>query len=901
MVDFIPHEAPAHEAQALPVMQPSKLVGRDRVLATVYAHLKDNMPVLIYGPAGVGKTTLAGVLASAYTDLPGGVLWLHLHNPDFAELLVRVGRAYDVPEIITRENPLAMVGAVANTLTSHKPLIVLDGQFDPAVAQEFITRCADGLPLLLLADEQIVGPWAAVQLTRLDPDQAAALFKHLTAAEGPESEENDADVDNLVTTLDNNPFAITVAAGAVIASKQSPADFRAALPKQAGVAGPLLALTTSFRTLNSALQGLVLMLGATFYGEASNELLSMVSGAPQEGIRQAMLLLVQRGLAQRFTRYNSTVYRLHPIVHAFAQPLLRGSGKLDSLRAKVRENLLKYAENHSGSSDNDYNLLAVELDSMMALARWSAEDGDLDTVRQLALTLTQAGDFVTDRGYVHELVSLQRLAASSTAAFPAYNAPAAPLPYEDVEEDADDESEAMPAAPLPMDDLTPDDDEAEPEPTLEDNDDEIIDEDDDNDDFYPSLPYDLLGEEDDYDEDDEEDEDVGYAPVKSDISEDSTLMLDMPAEEDEATEAETEAEPEPEGEPEPESTPETPEPPEMARLRASLTQARQQLNQHRQAELLSQMGQTLVAAQMENEAIGSFSEALTIYEELEDRSGMLRTLETLAALTARTQNSQAAVLYATRGVQVAEQTGDKARQMRLLSILGDARQQLGETEQSIGAYNLALDAAREHNNPEEEAQLLLRIGYAQLDDNRAQNAVTSWEAALELFKAQEKRDLEGRVLGGLGTAYGELGRWTEAIAFHTAALFIAREVGDRDEEGLQLSNLGYASVQAQQLGQAVLRYRQALHLAYESGDRENTVSILTDLVNLLIQSPRHLRIVELLVDEAMRLDPNDRNVRRLKERVDEEIQAASQAGVQWSAVSGTVQDYAANAYKLLES
>jgi len=885
MADFTPHEAPAHEAQALPVMQPSKHIGRDRVLAKVYEHLRDNMPVLIHGPAGVGKTTLAGVLASAYTDLPGGVLWLHLHNPDLGELLVTVGRAYDIPEITNRENPLAMVGAVANTLTAHKPLLVLDGSFEPGVAQEFITRCADGLPVLLLADEQIVGPWAAVALTRLEPQQAAALFKHLTAAEGPESEETDADVDNLVAALDSSPFAITVAAGAVISTKQQPADFLATLPRQPGVAGPLLALTASFRSLNSALQGLVLMLGATFHGEASNELLSLMSGAPPEGIRQAMLLLVQRGLAQRFQRYNSTYYRLHPIVQAFAQPLLRGSNKLDSLRAKVRDTLLQYAGAHSEASASAYNQLAVEMDSLMALARWAAEDGDLESVRQLAVTLTQAGDFVHERGYVYELATLQKLAASSTSAFPAYasNEPT-PLPYEavDDEEEADEDEPVPVAVPLPLDTLPADE--------ADDDEDDLLDEEDedDGDDFYPTLPYDLLGE-DAYDDEDE-DEDDELAPLTP--SSMAPLPLDAGADE---TPNEVENE-----EPEPEPEPETPEPPEMARLRISLSQAKQQGNQHRQAELLSQMGQTLVAADMENEAIASFSEALAVYEELEDRGGVLRTLETLAALTARTDNSQAAVLHATRGVQVAEQTGDVARKMHLLSILGDARQQLGEAEQAIGAYNLALDSAREQQNADEEAQILLRLGYAQLDDSRAQAAIASWEAALTLFKEQNKRDLEGRVLGGLGTAYGELGRWTEAIAFHTAALFIAREVSDRDEEALQLSNLGYASVQAQQLGQAVLRYRQALHLAYQANSRENIISMLTDLVNLLVESPRHLRIAELLADEAQRHDPSDRNVKRLKERVEDEIQAAADNGVQWTPVSGSVQDYAANAYQLLD-
>ena len=88
---------------------------------------------------------------------------------------------------------------------------------------------------------------------------------------------------------------------------------------------------------------------------------------------------------------------------------------------------------------------------------------------------------------------------------------------------------------------------------------------------------------------------------------------------------------------------------------------------------------------------------------------------------------------------------------------------------------------------------------------------------------------------------------------------------------LRLSDLGYASVQAHQLGQAVLRYRQALHLAYTSNNRENIVSTTVDLARLLVESQRHLDITEMLVEGALKFDPNDRDLKRLKERIQDEL------------------------------
>ncbi len=888
MADYVPYEAPAHDASSLPVSMPLRLIGRDMVLAKVYSSLKDRMAVHIYGPEGIGKTALAATLASAYTDLPSGVLWFDVtQDTTLAELIARVGRAYRVSEIGASENPLGMVGAAAATLTGANPLIVLDGKLDEQAARDFITRCADRLPVLLIADEQMVGPWTAVEIEKLAPEQAALMFKQLSGHDKPDGEENDADIDRLVQAVDYVPFGVAVAAGAVRANKQTPAEFLKNLPQQSGVSGSILALTASFRGLNSALQGLLLVMGASLGGEASSELLSLVSGVPQENLKQAMLMLSHRQLAERFTRHGQPYYRLHPLTYTFTQPLLRGSGKLDSLRQKFHDSVLSYTSSHLSDSDADYDRLATEMDTLLSLARWSSAQGDRETAGQIVSDLTQAGAFVDERGYAYELRALRRLAASAptsdavptraveaapepedddivdaqpiggtdapapaaeetdtaaptTTPIPPLSVPTNPLPFEDQGETSDSEDEAEVETP-----------EADAQPT-----------------FSPPDGS-----------DDQDDGDDGDDP-----------LVRMAAQASIGEDADTEN-----------TAPPPQEPAEITRLRASLVQARQQGNLNRQAELQTQIGQAYQRANMDNEAIASFAEALTTYEGLNDPSGTLATLETLARLANRTDNVQAGVMYATRGAQLALDAKDPARQARMLSLLGDARQQLGESEQAASAYRLALDLAQTLQDQEAEAMLLLKLGYAQLDGSQTQAAVATWEKALPLLREQNKRDLEGRVLGGLGTAYGELDRWIEAIGFHDKALSIAREVEDQEEEALQLTNLGYASVQANQLGQAVLRYRQALHVAYETGNRDNIVSTIVDLAQLLVESQRHTAIAELLINDAIKLDPNDRDVKRLKERIEDEKQAAVENGIQLIPVAGTAHDYAANAYQLLDT
>lgn len=835
MADFTPHEAAAHEALSLPVMLPQKLIGRDVTLARVYSQLKDNKPVLIYGSAGIGKTALAGTLGSAYSELPGGVLWLNMRDDSLSELIVRIGRAYGNHDITSSDNPLAMVNSVATLISHNKPLIVLDGSFSVQTATDFLARCASGVPVLLVHDDELNGPWTGLRLGKLEPDQSIALFK-LVAEIG--NNEQDQEINQLASTLGFTPFALTVAAGAVRASKQRVSEYAASLPQtpNASVTPQLLALTATFRALNNALQGLLLVLGATYTGAASAEMIGLIGSAPQETITQALNMLVHRQLVERVYRYGEPYYHLHPITHTFAQSWLRGSHRLETLQEKVRDSVVAYARKYSSDDENAHNRLAMEMDLIFATARHAADGGDRDSVNQLAAALMQAGDFINTRGYVYELLTMRRLAASSTSAFPAYAATPSltTLPVDEIEEEDDD----------------------------------LIEEEDD------------LFEEEAFE--DELDDD----------------LIDELEEEDEEEAASTEEEPIPFDTAGAEQASST-ESPEIARQRSAVMQARQSGDKRHQAEALIALAQTQEQAGMENEAISTYSEALTQYENLNDTPGVLSTLQALAKLTAETDNSQAAVLHATRGVGLAEEHGNEVSKMQMLIILGDARQQLGESEPAIRAYNDALELARKAEDSRSEAILLFKVGFAQLDDGDPIAAIGTWEEALKLFRAQGRRDYEGRTLGGLGTAYGELERWSEAINFHTSALHIAREVNDKDEEALQLNSLGYAAVQANQLKDAVLRYRQALHLAYQNNAKENVVSTTVDLARLLVESPKHLDIAELLINAAFAYDPNDRDLRRLKERIEDEREALGY-DIPQKPVAGTAQDYAANAYALLE-
>jgi hypothetical protein len=140
------------------------------------------------------------------------------------------------------------------------------------------------------------------------------------------------------------------------------------------------------------------MLGASHTGEASAPLMAQVSGVPEANIDSAMTILTQLYLAEKFTRYGKPYYRLHPLVHRFALASLKNSNRLDALQEKMRDTLLAYAKQYGSGANLNHDMLANEMQNFIAIARHAATLGNRDIANQLLVTLTQADDFVSERG-----------------------------------------------------------------------------------------------------------------------------------------------------------------------------------------------------------------------------------------------------------------------------------------------------------------------------------------------------------------------------------------------------------------------------------------------------------------------------------------------------------------------
>jgi tetratricopeptide (TPR) repeat protein/energy-coupling factor transporter ATP-binding protein EcfA2 len=405
------HEAPIYGSRNLPVHPAERLFGRDADLDTIHLALKAGTAVLLHGPAGIGKSALAAALASGYAELPGGVLWLEVIDDTVPLLLGRAARAYGADLPSGGPDLSASIAQVRGVLQENRPLVVVDGRVDVDAAREFVRGCASGIPLLLVHSKLVAGPWTPHAVAPLGPDDASAMLMQVA---GTSLDADTVDLARLVEALDGHALSIVLAAHQLAAGGVQPAQFLDQIPElPPGVVNRAMgAITAAYRLLPSELQGMVMLLGTAFAGEASEELLSDITGAPADAIRSRMQQLAARGFASERSVYGQSCFAVHELVQMFAESFLRGKQRLDTMRARYLDGLLAYVRRHTAEANSShYQRLAAEMPTILAAGKYAAENEKVDFLNGLIDLLRPAApeSFVTACAYQVEFRWLQRL------------------------------------------------------------------------------------------------------------------------------------------------------------------------------------------------------------------------------------------------------------------------------------------------------------------------------------------------------------------------------------------------------------------------------------------------------------------------------------------------------------
>ena len=911
MAELQPLEAAVTSVTALPLRRLGRPVGRDELLRALLLRLRQNQQLVLHGAAGTGKTTVAATIANVYLQQRARpILWLNVHNPPLVELIVRVARAYGAIDICNDDNPLSQAAGVKALLVENQPLLVLDGEIEATELASFVRRCAADIPLVATSSAPLAeGDWRNQPIGNLAESDAVRLFKQKA---GIKDNTADEAIQAIAAQLHFAAFPLSLASRSMIIARQSPAEFSET------VAGSLesyddhasmAALSISFEGLNERLRDLMLFLGATVRGESSVAFLNLISGIAAESIDMSMTILSRLFLVERFQRAGEAYYRLHPLVHEFLKDWALERDRFDALRADIMDTTRDYLDVH-GKMDDAISRLVIEMENLIATVEWAAENEGTDLAADITEELAPLEGLIAAEGYNYELMRLHAIRDGVSLEFE-------DLPEDEPEPEIADDAEAQGAAEDADDLALVDDDD---EPVLLDRDEEpgIVDEDSaveklrvDDSTFIAIDDQDLQSV--------NIDQLRTALNVASQNNETSRQLQILKAiarmqinqgreKEAVATYGDVleiyENSEDKDGVLETldmlagllVSNQSTPDAIEQVKLRTALSFARQHEDTPRVLQILQAVGKVQIDQKRDKEAVATYNEVLAIHEKEDDKSGILETLDMLAGLLVRSDSAVSALAHVQRGLHLAEELEEYEAEMFLQITRGDAHKELGEASIAVEAYEKALGNARNRDDMQNEALILYKLGLAYLDAGESRRAIEMLEDANDRFKQQSKRDMEAQVLRGLGAVNLALERWSEAINFHTSALYISREINDRAVEAQQLRHLGQILTQADRLPEALTRYRQALHVAYEEQNKDDVIGVIVELVNLMMRNLFLSSIAELLINDGLTYDPEQRELVQLKNEVSAAKERAAARGIALAVVAGTARDYAANAY-----
>ncbi len=820
MAELLPLEAPVTSAAALPLRRLGRPVGRDELLRALLLRLRQSQQLVLHGAAGTGKTTVAATIANVNLQQHNRpVLWLNCENPPLVELIVRIARAYGDLDSCNNDNPLTRVAAVKALLDEKQPLLVLDGEIETKALAPFVKRCAADAPLVVTSAMPLAeGDWRNQPIGNLAERDAVRLFKQKA---GIKDDKDDVAIQVIAAQLKQAAFPLALAARSMIIARQSAAEFSetlaAALERYDDEAS-MAALSISFDGLNERLRDLLLFLCATVRGEASVAFLNLLSGIASESIDMSMTILSRLFLVERFQVLGEAYYRLHPLAREFLQEWALERDRFDALRADIVDTSRDYLSVHSKKEDVIQRLM-IELDNLIATAEWAGRNEDAELASEIVETLAPLEAQLNAQGFAYELM---RLRAARDGISLEFDDP----PQEEPQPEKEPAAEFQTGEPAANEDdlaLLGDDD----EPPLLDG----------------AIELATLREAEDLDE---------AAPPETAADDSAFVAID-----DKDLQSVN-----------------------IDQLRTALNVASQNNETSRQLQILKAIARMQINQGRENDAIATYGDVLEIYENSEDKDGVLETLDMLAGLLVSSQSAPEAIeqVKLRTALSFARQHEDTPRVLQILEAVGKVQIDQNRENEAVATYNeiLAIYEKQDDNKgiletldmlagllvrsesavsalaqvqrglhlaqeiADDEAELFLQItrGDAHKALGEAALAVEAYEAALRGARHRDDMQNEALILYKLGMAYLESGDSRQAIEILEDANDRFKQQGKRDMEGQVLRGLGEVNVKLERWSEAINFHASALYIAREIGDRALEGRQLRHLGKILIQADK---------------------------------------------------------------
>lgn len=224
--------------------------------------------------------------------------------------------------------------------------------------------------------------------------------------------------------------------------------------------------------------------------------------------------------------------------------------------------------------------------------------------------------------------------------------------------------------------------------------------------------------------------------------------------------------------------------------------------------------------------------SLIISKELNDKTGIAGTLNSLGAIESDMGNNEKAQEYYFESLALRKETGDKFDIARSLNNLGSAAYEIGDFEKAQKFYNESLEIKRSIGDQYSVAETLSNLGNIAYAQGKYEQAQNFQEECLALNREVGNKNGMADSLNNLGKTKYTLGKYEQARKYYEESLTIQNEIGDKSGISHSLNDLGNLFIQLEKFEQAWKYFEESLALFSSMGEKLGIAISLNNLGRL---------------------------------------------------------------------
>ncbi len=390
-IKFFPNEIPFQVPSEVPYF-----TGRSKFIKKIKAEVLKGGVVLIEGPPGIGKTTLAIKLAHLLRyDFPDGILWYRLDTTDIMSILSSIALIYgeNINEIKNIEIRASIVRSI---FSSKKVLLVLDNA-KPRSNLRLLLPNSSFCGVIITSkfkNLEIDSVTYEINLSAFTDIESTLLLRKILGTNYVRKHKDK--LLDIAKLLGNLPLAINIIAKQILFSSRKISEIYNQTKRNTLRLSNFTyedkdlykAIELGYRDLDDEARKIFISLGIFSGKDFSIEEVSAINRIPLQKTENILANLTARSLVEKSTKRR---YRLHPLIRNFA----RGKISNPDLYAFALDYYIKILRRVGRGNVKSYPMIEIELDNILAIYN---ESFKLNLLKQTVALWNYLGIFLWDTG-----------------------------------------------------------------------------------------------------------------------------------------------------------------------------------------------------------------------------------------------------------------------------------------------------------------------------------------------------------------------------------------------------------------------------------------------------------------------------------------------------------------------